>query len=596
MRKKRSILDRTIALVDKRKTKAEEDFCNFDDVSDDLSLIDRAFKSDDLSSLKVLSDEDFKSLVTKVYSDKELELVNGLEGAYFLFKNDIDLVDSQTKKLNDFVNRVKILKKKLASSQDKFSLLVEKIKDYEELEKELALAKKEGVISNELVDRISLVLGFDDKTKFEYYVDVLKFNSDSYNALLISSLETKEEVKVVIDIDDLRKVFSKYGYDLSSLDSKYIKALQEEGNLENIEGVFRAITDNRMTFLQEKRKTKLLTQFLLNSNEKIINEVCSVFKDNYVSSSFFTSYLPVFFPSEDRRSAKSRKRKKATDKRDKKEVSDLEDGLTVKGLHKDFIKNLEYMKNNFDVEEKTLLERGIRLLTLTHDALLRHIEELEFYGYDIHDSKFPLSAIGASRIMDSTDCFIEVGEENYIKRFASRLLFTCEDIVKRIYAYQESGLEYHSEGRSGAIKTNVINLCSDCELSQMTIDSLVPDCTFELLSGNKYKELLDSYSPRKISDKTLCDPVITSLEERFKVSDSVYKINDITISRRKVLRNYEFLMNTDLIDISEKDPHRMLLVSAINNSLLTSSEVEEIDRGISEVLGIKGGKNGLSKK
>ena len=596
MRKKRSILDRTIALVDKRKTKAEEDFCNFDDVSDDLSLIDRAFKSDDLSSLKALSDEDFKSLVTKVYSDKELELVNGLEGAYFLFKNDIDLVDTQTKKLNDFVNRVKILKKKLASSQDKFSLLVERIKDYEELEKELALAKKEGVISNELVDRISLVLGFDDKTKFEYYVDVLKFNGDSYNALLISSLEVKEEVKVVIDIDDLRKVFSKYGYDLSSLDSKYIKALQEEGNLENIEGVFRAITDNRMTFLQEKRKTKLLTQFLLNSNEKIINEVCSVFKDNYVSSSFFTSYLPVFFPSEDRRSAKSRKRKKTTDKRDKKEVSDLEDGLTVKGLHKDFIKNLEYMKNNFDVEEKTLLERGIRLLTLTHDALLRHIEELELYGYDIHDSKFPLSAIGASRIMDSTDCFIEVGEENYIKRFASRLLFTCEDIVKRIYAYQESGLEYHSEGRSGAIKTNVINLCSDCELSQMTIDSLVPDCTFELLSGNKYKELLDSYSPRKISDKTLGDPVITSLEERFKVSDSVYKINDITISRRKVLRNYEFLMNTDLIDISEKDSHRMLLVSAINNSLLTSSEVEEIDRGISEVLGIKGGKNGLSKK
>jgi hypothetical protein len=596
MKKKRSILDRTIALVDKRKTKALEEFCNFDDVSDDLSLIERVFKSDDLSSLKTLSDENFKSLVTKVYSDKEVELVNGLEGAYFLFKNDIALVDSQTKKLNDFVGRVKNLKKKLVSYQDKFSLLDEKIKDYEELEKQLVLAKKEGVISNELVDRISLVLGFDDKTKFEYYVDVLKFNNDSYNALLVSSLESKEEVKILIDIDDLRKVFSKYGYDLSSLDSKYIKALQEEGNLENIEGVFRAITDNRMTFLQEKRKTKLLTQFLLNSNEKIINEVCSVFKDNYVSSSFFTSYLPVFFPSEDRRSTKSRKRKKATDKRDKKEVSDLEDGLTVKGLHKDFIKNLEYMKNNFDVEEKTLLERGIRLLTLTHDALLRHIEELELYGYDIHDSKFPLSAIGASRIMDSTDCFIEVGEENYIKRFASRLLFTCEDIAKRIYAYQESGLEYHSEGRSGAIKTNVINLCSDCEISQMTIDSLVPDCTFELLSGNKYKELLDSYSPRKISDKTLGDPVITSLEERFKVSDSVYKINDITISRRKVLRNYEFLMTTDLIDVSEKDPHRMLLVSAINNSLLTSSEVEEIDRGISEVLGIKGGKNGLSKK
>ena len=596
MRKKRSILDRTIALVDKRKTKAEEDFCNFDDVSDDLSLIDRTFKNDGLDSLKSLSEDDFKSLVSKVYSDKELDLVNGLEGAYFLFKNDIDLVDSQTKKLNDFVGRVKSLKKKLTNSQDKFSVLVEKIKDYEELEKELAIAKKDGVISNDLVDKVALVLGFDDKTKFEYYVDVLKFNNDSYNALQVLVLTPQEETKDLIDIDDLRKVFSKYGYDLSSLDSKYIKALQEEGNLENIDGVFKAITDNRMSFLQEKRKTKLLTQFLLNSNEKIINEVCSVFKDNYVSSSFFTSYLPVFFPSEDRRSIKSRKRKKTGEKREKKEIVDGEDDLTVKGLHRDFIKNLEYMKSNFDVEEKTLLERGIRLLTLTHDALLRHIEELELYGYDVHDSKFPLSAIGASRIMDSTDCFIEVGEENYIKRFASRLLFTCEDIVKRIYAYQESGLEYHSEGRQGAIKTNVINLCSDCELSQMTIDSLVPDCVSGLLKENKYKELLDSYSPRKISEKTLSDPVIISLEERFKVSDSVYKFNDVMISRRKVLRNYEFLMNTDLIDSNEKDPHRILLVSTINNSLLTEAEVEEIDRGISEVLGIKGGKNGLSKK
>jgi len=86
MRKKRSILDRTIALVDKRKTKAEEDFCNFDDVSDDLSLIDRTFKNDGLDSLKSLSEDDFKSLVSKVYSDKELDLVNGLEGAYSFLK------------------------------------------------------------------------------------------------------------------------------------------------------------------------------------------------------------------------------------------------------------------------------------------------------------------------------------------------------------------------------------------------------------------------------------------------------------------------------------------------------------------------------
>ena len=281
----------------------------------------------------------------------------------------------------------------------------------------------------------------------------------------------------------------------------------------------------------------------------------------------------------------------------KKDSEEEKDDLTVKGLHKDFFKNLEYMKSNFDVEEKSLLERGIRLLTLPHDSLIKHIEELELYGYDIHDESFPLSAIAASRIMDSTDSFIEIGEEQYIKRYASRLLFTCGDIVKRIYAYNESGLEYHSEGRSSTIKSNVVNLSTDCELTEATIERLVPDDVEELLRDNKCKELLDSYYPRKISDTTLNDPVIVNLDERFKVSDSMYRIDDIVISRRKVLRNYEFLTNnTELIPEKEKDVRKMLLVSVINNSLLHSSEIEAIDRNIREVLSYNGGKHGISKK
>ena len=595
MAKKRNILDKTIAFVDKKKTKAEEEFCSFSDVSGELSLINRLFPNDSgYEALSNVNDEDFNILLRQVYNDSEEDIVTVLKGAYYVIRNDIPLFETQVVKLNDFVARVQSLRKKLNTSNNCFNALVAKIKDYEELEKELVLAKSEGIIDLSLVDRVSMILDMDEKDKNSFLLEVMEFNLSNYKSLSLESIV--EDKKSIIEVDDLRKVFSKYGYDLSTLDERYVKSLQEEGNLENIEGVFKAITDNKMSFLQEKRKVKLLTQFLLYSNEKIINEVCAKFKENYVSSSFYTSYLPVFFPSDEKKSI-MRSKKKRNSPKAKKDNDKLKDDLNVKGLHKDFFKNLEYMKSHFDVEEKSLLERGIRLLTLSHDSLIKHIEELELYGYDIHDEKFPLSAIAASRIMDSTDSFIEVGEEHYIKRYASRLLFTCSDIAKRIYAYNESGLEYRSEGRSGTIKTDVVNLSTNCELTEATIERLVPNDVEELLSDNKCKELLDSYAPRKISDSTLQDPVIVNLDERFKVSESMYRIDDIVISRRKVLRNYEFLTNnTDVITDKEKVVRKMLLVSVINNSLLHSSEIETIDRNIKEVLSYNGGKHGISKK
>lgn len=600
MRKKRNVLDRTIALVDKKKTKAEEEFCSFTDVSEDLALLDRFFPNDskDYEVLRDMSSDEFNTLLSKLYNASEDDIVKILNGSFYVIKNDIPLFDSQISKLNDFVNRVQGLRKRLNTANRRFNSLMAKIKDYEELERDLAVSKKDGIIDVDLIDKIAIVLDLNEKDKVNFLYEVMEFNLGNYQSLQLQDSVVLDSKKEVIDLDALKKVFSKYGYEISTLDSKYIKSLQEEGNLENIEGVFKAITANKMNFLQEKRKVKLLTQFLLFSNENIINEVCSKFKENYVSSSFFTSYLPVFFPSEDKREIKRTRRKRSVGTKDKKEVTDSKDDLNVKGLHRDFLKNLDYISENFDVEKKTLLERGIRVLTLPHDALIRHIEELELYGYNIHDEKFPLSALGASRIMDSTDSFIEIGEENYIKRYSSRLLFTCSDIAKRIYAYKESNLEYRSEGgRVGTIKTDVVNLSGDCELAESTIKRLVPDDVEDLLANSKCKELLDSYSPRKISKATLEDPVIMELEERFKVDDSMYRIDDIVISRRKVLRNYEFLVNnTSLLPVSERDTQKMLLVATINNSLLNSSEIERIDRAVGEVLAYNGGKNGFSKK
>ena len=394
-------------------------------------------------------------------------------------------------------------------------------------------------------------------------------------------------------------MFDKFGYDLSNLKEEFIHRLQSDGNLENIEGVFEALKVNNIPFLQEKRKAKLLTQFLLYSSKELINNVCAIFKEAHIDNDYFTSYIAAFFPSVEEKKSVTHRRKSGITKDKLDQISNLKeknDNLFVKGLHTDFVKNLEYLTTNFNVDKRTLLERGVKVLNSTHGALLRHIKELELYDYNIHSHNFSISALSASRIMDSTDSFIEVGEERYLRNNSSRLVATCGEIAKRIYAYKLKGIDYHSQTHYGTFKTNISNLNLPCDIPEIVIKSCVPNDVEEILQGNRYKELLESNNPSKISESTLKNPIILGLEEKYKVDDSVYNFDGIIISRRKVLRNFEFLINAPELENDEKEVQKILLVSSINNSLLNTEQIERIDRVIGAVVNEKGVNYGISKK
>lgn len=598
MGKKKTILEKTISLIQKRKMEIDEEIYTYEDVSDDLEVI--SLLADDYENLVNLSEKEFSDFLLKLYKQDEQEIVKTLEASYYLISNNIVLFDKHKYELKVFFERLKEWKKTLESSQERCESLISKSYEYEQLEKELEQAKEEGVIETSLVDKIASVFEMKENEKYDYLISAIKFNLESIdkkNRIALEDEKTieKDSIKEVINEDDLRDVFEKNGLDFSKINKNYLKILQTKGDLDNIEGVFRAITSNRMNFLLDSKKEKLLVQFLLYSNENTINDVCQLFKENSVSSDFFASYLPVFFASENgelKREKNIRKRKLSETSEYQKEEKN--NNLNVVAMHNDFIKNFNYMKNNFQIDSKKLLEREVRLLTLSHELLLRRIEELELYGYDIHDSKFPLSTLTSSNIMEHTDRFIELGEEQYIKRFASKLTYNCKDIAERIYAYQYQGLDYYSGKYYGTIKMEVTDLKSSCAIPEYAIKQIVPTDVDDLLYGDKYKQIIDFYPARKISDETLREPIIMDLDEKYKVNESTYKFDDILISRKKVLRNYELLKTTPLLSPEEKDIQRMLLVSTINNSLLNSSQIEFIDRKINGVFN-KGGRDGVSK-
>ena len=624
MGKINNVIDDVISAIDKKSTLAEQEYFSTENVDEGLSKIERVFPQevvDDYSLLKNVSEEDFNSLVESLYGTDE-KLIKILKGAYSVIKIDIALFDSQVAKLNEFLSKVNESRRELELTSKRLDDLAESIRIYNGLKGSLGNVKEDGVLDISLIDSIVEALEFSEEDVSDYLDSAMLFNLERYSELgfgvkttldvgndLISSDDALvvEEVnqdgeteKVKISEEELSDVFTKYGFDLSMLKPELVNALVNNGDLDNINGVFGAIAKNKLSyFLEGKKKSQLLTKFLLYSNKDVIDSVCSIFVANGIDKNYFGSYLPVFFPSNDRRKSDNSKRRMKGSHGDYPVVESESDfNLSVNGVYEDFVKNIEYINSRFNCNKIRLFERGATVLTMSHDRLLRNVEKFELYGYDLN-GKFPLSALAGRRIMDSTDSFIEVGEGDYLRKIApTKLTQECRGMARNIKAYQKAGISYRSERHYGTIKHSVTTNDKDAELSPYMIEQLVPDDVDKLLDGNKYYNLLTINNPRTISDETINSPIIRELEEKFKVSDDAYKFDDVLISRRKLLRNYEFLMSTDLVSLEEKEnnSHDILLACALCNSFVGVEDLEKVDRGIGEAIGPKGGKHEIFKK
>jgi len=610
MDKDKTILDIIIESIDEKCAELTVEISKEINSNDRISLINRVFPERKSMDVEFASFDDVRDLIAFLYDlEKEKEIVSVVNAAVYLVKNEVELHSLQKLALDGLMQRALMAKKNMLSDAEKKKELIETFNKCQTLSEKLK--KLEGVVDSSVIKDVFDVLGCDEQQKSEYLYDLLKFNLKEIRNLglesvVIEKTSTVDKDKVdsevsednpkqqnEIDLTSLTSLLKKYGYDLCGINDKYKNKLLSEGNLENVESVLDSISKNKIDFLISKKdKGKSLVQFLLYSNGEIIDNICGKIRGKGVKIETLKSYKLVFFPnSEDRRKYNNgRKRVLTTDNN-----SIEEDTIIVRGAFEDFEKNFHYITTNFVCDEKRLIERGSSILTMPHSKLLEHVEELELYGYKIHDSKFPLSALNAYRLMDSTDSFIELDEEKYIKRYASKLLGNCKDIARRIYTCKVERINYHSDTHYGTLR-DFVTMANVSPVSDNLVKKTVPTDVEDMLNNNHYLQLLDSNQPRTISSSTLDDPVISILEEQYKVDESRYEFGDVIISRRKLLRNYEFLVTTPLISDEEKDIHKILLASAISNSILNSNQIEKVDSALVGAIQHKGGQNGVSKK
>lgn len=614
MKKEKSVIDKLISLINKRYKSTEKELDKAYDLSENLALINRVFNeedADDLSALSEVSSEDFKKIVSLLTKEDEQDLGNKMCAAHFLMVNEIELVEEQIDRLRDLNYRANLKRRNLKKSIEKSEQAVETLKLYETLDAKLKEIESNGVLDNDTIVTIFKTLNIKAEEQAQYLDDILKFNCERFLTLTngnyriasndeIELLELPEEI---LDIDghevtkeDLQNIFKKHHYDLSILNDDLVKLLLNSGNLEQIESVFLSIEKNHIDFIKNDAKHgELLVKFLLESNSELIDDVCQVFKNAYVNSEYLKCYKPVFFPSDGEFIGltddviRKKQQGEATTQGENKKQS------TVVGRHRDFVENLKLLED-LGYDRKTLLERQVCLLTMSNSNLIRHLKELKLYEFPIGHEKFPLSALSSCRIMEISDGFIELGEEKYILKYSSRLSAFVDGTLERLYALKKEDMPYaiNSNGDK-KLRSFVTNPNLPCGLSEEKIEEIVPKDSESILKGNKFNVLLDSYLPLEISEETLTDPVIQSIEERYKVSNWSYNINGILVSRKKLLRNYEFLINTELVPEEDKDVEQILLVSAIYKSKLNMEEIEKVNNGLNSCM-IVGGNDGILKK
>ena len=401
-----------------------------------------------------------------------------------------------------------------------------------------------------------------------------------------------------MSFEELEKIIKDNGYDISFLNKQLIDELMEKGTIAKISTIFNSIKNNKLDFLiDDKKNAKLLVQYLLHSEPEMISKTCDYLKAHGIlNERYVKAYKSLFFQANTQPSdsvSDDIEVQKATHKYQHTKDSD---DVKIVGRHNDFFKNIEILKILGYDDDSELIENNVKLLTMSNKAVLRHVKELQLYDYPIGSDTFPLSAINASRIMELSDRFIELGEENYILRYASRLLAYVDGTLERLYALKAKGLPYHTKyGNEDKLLSYVTNLKLSCHLTQEQIDEAIPKDVDILLNGNKYSNLLNSQLPATISDETLADSMIENIENRYKETNWHYNFNGVIISRKKLLRNYEFLKNTEMLTDEEKNPNQMLFVSAINNSTLNSEQIEKVSNALMDKLEI-GGNNGISKK
>lgn len=469
---------------------------------------------------------DLKTIITTNKEFKVLETDKSEQTSLQLSKLLIDDYENSYK-VFDYFNLFKVYQKKLVkkTNSHKFNAL-KKISAYEEAKKVIT-SSKDALPTDEL-------MLIDPDIAFE----IIKYKS---NKLEKEYREEKELYEINNnEITPLNEALYKYGIHFFTYEEK--KKILDNISLNDINLLLSILNSSKMKFLLSDKNT--LLEIMYSSNLSIISNINDLINNKIINESFIEKNIGILF---------------------NKECSVLKN-IIPKNM--DFSKNLQAL-NNAGIQINNVKKHNINILLQEEEKLTSKIELAKIYGFDLkNDDLLNFSILEDSNIFNIVDQLLEQGI-NVTTEILSDIKKKDPNFAKRTKLAIEIGLnDLIIDNKINPIVANK----NSFYIKNEAIDEYLENNINTLLE-QKYIECLENDERLEIDPNLLMFKEIKIVEENFKVSDTLYNINGISISRIKFLRNITSLVKN--FDIHE-DTSVKIANALLYNSILTNNQIKQL--------------------
>lgn len=381
------------------------------------------------------------------------------------------------------------------------------------------LVKLDGDLNKMLVDK---------EVEYQYLLFALKRNFSIHSLAEQKNQEYNNNSITKMDI-----IFNKYNFNFNDIDEENQNKIISLG-VETVEDILKLIRYSDLNFISEY--SDLFANTIIFSSPRIIRVIDNSLKNKLISKEFVLENNKLLYDSE---------------------------------LFSHFFNNITCLTN---LGVNLANRRAEEVLLLDSVELAKQLDILGEYKFKLYDEKFSnYNLFKEDKLLDYFDNFIELGYSDTILENPRYLNENSSDMIKRIMI---SRLICFSPVNNQNKFIGAITTGNNFYLNPSEYDKFIMDYK-EDYQNPLCLEVLENNNRNAISVSTKNMPIIKSLDDNFMKDSLTYVIDDVVISRKRVMRNLEVLTkNIETMNMQLND----LLFQAILYNMINNIEPEKLER------------------
>ena len=369
------------------------------------------------------------------------------------------------------------------------------------------------------------------------------------NNYLIMLLEMNEELmnekQDVLDVDDNYQ----YIFDYYKLNSDLFLELIDKYDVDEINKLFSLF--NKIFNISLCNDNELLRKVLLQTNSKRLEDIIEICNENNITIDDLSKHPNLLVVNDDNNE------------------------------YKNFVYNVNIVKE-MKMNVASVFKSNYSLLVMDYKLLLKNIRFYALYGLDINYNEDKLSSTCLSglcsfNVLDNMDRFIEMGAYEYIKQNQSRLKNHDSLLFYKGYYAIKHGINFISSfANTGKLymKNSILN---DFGINKDNYKNMT-NCIQPYIDNKDDMSKMVNKSNNDYDMNVLYDDILYGLEE-YKVSNVLYDIDGVLVSRLKVIRIFRCLEDNNDIDIKNK-----LLFALCYKKIMNSIDFEILNKVVNQLV------------